>query len=120
MSLLKNLMILTVLAAVGYGIYLSLSPNNTDLRSSPDETTGDLSNAKLSLTPGGPLAVDANSAGNSGTSRLISAPLAPPPLAGGLSAKPSADATNTPLAPYPACGSSTVAPLTPPACPRTA
>ena len=71
MSLLKNLMILAVLAAVGYGIYLSLSPNNTDLRSSPDETTGDLSNAKLSLTPGGPLAVDANSAGNSGTSRLI-------------------------------------------------
>jgi LysM repeat protein len=114
MNLLKNLMILAVLAAVGYGVYLSLSPNNTDSRSSVDAPTVELSGAKPSLTPGGPLALGGSSAGNSGVSSLGPASLSPPPLAGGPRNDPFGGTTSTPAAPYPATGSSAVTPITPP------
>jgi hypothetical protein len=110
MNLLKNLMILAVLAAVGYGVYLSLSPNNADSRSSLDGPTVDLSNAKPSLTPGGPLALS----GDSRTSSLGPASLSPPPLAGGPVSNQSGGTSNAPVAPYPASGSSAVTPLTAP------
>ena len=114
MNLLKNLMILAVLAAVGYGVYVSLSPDNADSRSSIDAPKVDLSNAKPSLTPGGPLALGGGSAGNSIASSLGPAQLSPPPLAGGPLGNPSAGATNAPAAPYPASGASTLTPLAPP------
>jgi LysM repeat protein len=117
MNLVKNLMILAVLAAVGYGVYLSLSPNNADSRSSLDAPTVDLSSAKPPLTPGGPLALGGSSASNSGTSSLGSTTLSPPPLAGGPLSNPPVGTTNTPVAPYPVSGSATVTPLTPPPLP---
>ena len=116
MNLLKNLMILAVLAAVGYGVYLSLSPNNADSTSSFDAPKVDLSSAKPSLTPGGPLALGGSSATNaaSAASSLGPAQLSPPPLAGGSVSSPSAGIANAPLTPYPASGSSSVTPLSPP------
>ncbi len=114
MNFFKNLMILAVLAAVGYGVFLSLSPNNADSRSSLDAPTVDLSNAKPSLTPGGPLPLGGDSGGGSGASSLGSAPLSPPPLAGGSLSNPPTGTTNAPATPYPASGSSTVTPITPP------
>jgi hypothetical protein len=112
MNLLKNLMILAVLAAVGYGVYLSLSPNNADSTSSFDPPKVDLSSAKPSLTPGGPLALGGNSA--SAASSLGPAQLSPPPLTGGSVSNSSTGIANAPLAPYPASGSSTVTLLSPP------
>jgi LysM repeat protein len=117
MNLLKNLMILAVLAAVGYGVYISLSPNEGDSRSSLDAPTVDLSNAKPSLTPGGPLPLGGSPAGNSGSSGLGTGQLMPPPLAGGPASNPSGGATNPPVAPYPASGSPTVTPFSPPSLP---
>ena len=117
MNLLKNLMILAVLAAVGYGVYVSLSPNNADSPSSLDAPKVDLSNAKPSLTPGGPLALGGGSTGNSGTSSLGPAQLSPPPLAGGSLGNPSVGTANAPAAPYPASGTSTLTPLAPPPLP---
>jgi hypothetical protein len=114
MNLLKNLMILAVLAAVGYGVYLSLSPNDGDSRSSLDAPTVDLSNVKRSSTPGGPLALGGSPSGNSGTNSLGPAQLSPPPLAGGSLNIPPVGMANPPATPYPASGSSTVTPLTDP------
>jgi hypothetical protein len=110
MNLLKNLMILAVLAAVGYGVYASLSPNGVDATSSFDAPRVDLSGTRPSLTPGGPLPLGGNSVRDSGASGLGVAPLTPPPLTGSQPL----GATNAPAMPYPAPGSSTVTPLTPP------
>jgi hypothetical protein len=114
MNLLKNLMILAVLAAVGYGVYLSLSPNDSDARSSLDAPTVDLSGVKRSSTPGGPLPLGGSPAGGSGMSSLGPPQLSPPPLAAGSINIPPVGTTNAPLTPYPASGSSMVTPLTPP------
>jgi LysM repeat protein len=89
------LMILAVLAAVGYGVYVSLSPNEGDSRSPLDPPTVDISNAKPWLTPGGPLPLRGNRADDSGTGSL-----APPPLAGGPTSNPSGGATNPPVTPF--------------------
>jgi len=115
MNLLKNLMILAVLAAVVYGVYVSLSRNNADMGPSFDAPKGDLSNTKSSLTPGGPLALGGSSTRDSCTSSFGVAPLAAPPLAGGpLGNSPTGTAGTTPAAPYPASGSSAISPLAPP------
>ena len=64
MNLLKNLLILAVLAAVGYGIYVSLTRNNVDPDQPPGVAEGwpagpkvELPSAKPSPPPGGPLAL---------------------------------------------------------------
>jgi hypothetical protein len=111
MNLLKNLMILAVLAAVGYGVYVSLSRNNVDSGPSFDIPKVDMSGAKPSLTPGGPLPLAASPS----TSGLGAPSLTPPPLAGGPQLNPPAGTTNTPPAlPYPAPGSAAIPPLAPP------
>lgn len=107
MNLLKNLMILAVLGAVGYVVYLSLSPNNTESGSSPDIPAVDLSSAKPSLIAGGPLPLNAGLGAAPGTSNL--GPNAPPPLAGGPSSSPTIGTPVAPVTPYPASGSSTLA-----------
>jgi hypothetical protein len=114
MNLLKNLMILAVLAAVGYGVYVSLQRNNADPGPSFDAPKVDLSNARPSLTPGGPLALGGSLARDSGTSSLSPAPLSAPPLAGGsLNSPPTGSTVAAPAMPYPALGFSP-APLAPP------
>lgn len=110
MNLLKNLVILAVLAALGYGIYISLSPNNTDSRSSPDAPTVDFSNAK----PSGPLPLTGSPATELNPPSLPSSSLSPPPLVASPSGNPSAVAPGSPTAPYPASGSTTLSPLTTP------
>ena len=115
MNLLKNLMILAVLAVVGYGVYVPWSRNNADMGPSSDAPKVDLSNAKPSLTPGGPLALGGSSNRDSCTSSLGAAPLTAPPLAGGsLGNSPMGTTSTTPAAPYPASGSSAISPLAPP------
>lgn len=61
MNSIKNLMIIAVLAAVGYGVYVSLSRNNIEPSQTFTVTKGSLSSAKLSTTPGGPLALGGSS-----------------------------------------------------------
>ena len=65
MNSVKNLMIIAVLGAVGYGVYVSLSRNNVDPAQSgvtdgwPGEAKTDLSGA-TAAKPGGPLALSGN------------------------------------------------------------
>ena len=115
MNSLKNLMILAVLAALGYGVYVSLSRNNADSGPSLDAPNVDLSNAKPSLTPGGPLALGGSSSQDSGTSSLGATVPSAPPLAGGSLSNPPVGTTGiAPLAPYPASGSPAIPPSDPP------
>ncbi len=84
MNSLKNLMIIAVLAAVGYGVYVSLSRNNVEPGQPFTTTKGSLSSAKLSTTPGGPLALGGNSTSPTPPAGSIAGktlPLAMPSLA---------------------------------------
>jgi hypothetical protein len=106
MNLLKNLLILGVLAAVGYGIYASLR-NNGEPGPSFDVPKVDMSSAKPSLTPGGPLPLGGSSVGSSAPTGLGAPSLSPPPLAGAPAINPAAGTMSaTPPLPYPASGSS--------------
>ena len=67
MNLLKNLLIIAVLAAVGYGVYVSLARNNVDPGQPPGVAEGwpavpkvEMPSGKPSPPPGGPLALGGN------------------------------------------------------------
>lgn len=64
MNSLKNLLIIAVLAAVGYGVYASLQRNNADPGQPPGVAEGwptvpkvEMPSAKTLVPPGGPLAL---------------------------------------------------------------
>jgi hypothetical protein len=87
MNALKNLMIIAVLAAVGYGVYVSLSRNNVEPGQQFGSLKGgDASTTKTSLTSGGPLALGDNR--NAGTTAGFGAGAAAPPLPTGTAAAP--------------------------------
>jgi hypothetical protein len=122
MNSLKNLMIIGVLAAVGYGVYASLSRNNVDSEQPFGALKGDTSHAKSAAPRGLPLSgsslppVGANSLGSGGPALP---PLTPPALA---AANPPPGVSNAaPALPLPssASGSNTLTPpaLSPPALP---
>ena len=125
MNFLKNLMIIAVLAAVGYGVYVSLARNNADPGQSPGVAEGwpvvpkaELPSAKPSVSPGGPLALSGSSARPAAGTNSVAggtAPLVPslPTTLTGPSPQTSPGPTSaTPAMPY---GSSTPAAPTNPA-----
>ena len=92
MNSLKNLLILAVLAAVGYGVYVSLTRNNVDPDQPPGVAEGwpavpkvELPSAKPSPPPGGPLALGGTAvrpaAGPGAGFGETAPPFVPPPAA---------------------------------------
>jgi hypothetical protein len=79
MNSLKNLMIICVLAAVGYGVYLSLSRNNVDSEQPFGATKPDPTFAKAPPPRGLPLSASPTlSVGGSTSTAIPAAPIAPP------------------------------------------
>ncbi len=122
MNSLKNLLIIGLLGAVGYGVYTSLERNNVEPARPgtgwPEAPKVELSDAKLSTTPGGPLALGTgsppSSAGTPTATVVTPGPATPaaPPL---TSSEPSVAPTAVlPVMPYP---SSAASPANPPANP---
>jgi hypothetical protein len=99
MNSLKNLMIIGVLAAVGYGVYVSLSRNNVDTEQPFGAPKIDLSGAKAttprSLPLGGSSTPSAGlgAFGSSGLPSSATPQLTPPPLASSATSIPPADLT---------------------------
>ncbi len=112
MNSLKNLIIIAVLAAAGYGIYTSLSRNNVDSGQSSGLADGwpaapkvELPSSKATLPPGGPLPLSGEAAqsskasngadglGTGATAPPIAPPIAPP-LAPPLNAGPSGNSSS--------------------------
>ena len=127
MNGLKNLIIIAVLAAVGYGVYVSLSRNNVDT-GQPSGVADEWPTApKVELpsrqaSPGGPLPLTADSTTSTGTTGLGGGGTAPPftpPLAAGPSGNPPNTTLGTPPAmnPYPSSAPAPAASPTPPPAP---
>ena len=124
MNSLKNLVILAVLAAAGYGIYVSLTRNNVDPDQPPGVAEGwpagpkvELPSGKPSPPPGGPLALGGTAvrpaagpgAGFGETVPPFVPPPAPNPVRNPLAGAPPL----TPVTPYPSSAPSTVASAAP-------
>jgi lipoprotein-anchoring transpeptidase ErfK/SrfK len=123
MNSVKNLMIIAVLGAVGYGVYVSLSRNNVDPAQPlgvadgwPGESKTDPSGATTTKL-GGPLALGGSSPRPDAAGNLSAGAIAPqlaPPLMQTSPGSSSAAPGLTPLAPFgssaPAGGSSPMAP----------
>ncbi len=119
MNFVKNLMILAVLAAVGYGVYVSLSRNNIDPGPSPGVAdawpTGpkvELNGPKPASTPGGPLPLGGNTSIPPLPSTLPPQSLAPPLAIPSPSLAQSSGAAST-ATPYPS-GVAAAQPSAPP------
>lgn len=99
MGSMKNLVIVAILAAVGYGVYKSLDRNNADpvqpFGASDSWSAG--SKGEMPKSSGGPLAL------GSGTAKTVAAPpLATPLVAGPATTPPTAGVLGaTPATPYP-------------------
>jgi hypothetical protein len=121
---LKNLLILTVLGAVGYGIYVSLTTSNVEsvlpagvAPSWPMAPKVEMPTAKSSTASGGPLALGPSAALPTSATTLgtpsappLAPPSAPPLVATPTEATtPTTAPTATPLSPYPSSGSATSA-----------
>ena len=111
MNFLKNLMIIAVLAAVGYGVYVSLARNNADPGQPPGVAEGwpavpkvEMPSAKPSVAPGGPLALSGNSARPAVAANSVAGGTAPPLV-------PTLPASLTGPSPQPATGPTSTAPL---------
>ena len=82
MNSLKNLMLLVVLAAIGYGLFAALSQNNVDSEPPFSSPNGDMASAGASKTPGLPISgtPSQDAAVNvPGAADLAAPKLAPPP-----------------------------------------
>jgi hypothetical protein len=118
MNSLKNLMIIAVLAAVGYGVYVSLSRNNIDSDQPFGAPKVDLSGAKASTSRSLPLgpsltgSVTANNPAPGGLALPAPSQLTPPPLATSATGTPPALSLNVP--PLASDPSSKTPPLSPP------
>jgi hypothetical protein len=132
MNFLKNLMIIAVLAAVGYGVYVSLARNNADPGQPPGVAEGwpvvpkvELPGAKSSASPSGPLAL---SGGTGRTGAGTTPPLVPslpatlngtslPTVAGPTSAAPAvpygSSAPSSPINPSSSSMAALGSPLSP-------
>lgn len=119
MNSLKNLLIVAILAAVGYGVYSSLQRNNVEPPPPPSVAESWSVGPKVELSkpgtsPGGPLAL------GSGTARSVeavnsklngpSAPLVTPPA---VDTSKNPLLSSTPIAPYTSSTSPTSAPAIP-------
>ncbi len=122
MNSLKNLMIIAVLAAVGYGVYASLARNNADPGQPPGVAEGwptapkvEFPSTKASLPPGGPLALSGStlrpSAAASSSVGGTAPPFVPPAAASSVGMSPSNAPGITPALPYPS--SNPASPSTP-------
>jgi hypothetical protein len=109
MNGLKNLVIIAVLAAVGYGVYVSLSRNNVESGQSSGLADGwptapkvELPSSQASPTRGGPLPLGGDAPKPADTAGLGGSVVTPPP-APPLIAGPTSNAANNagPLAPPP-------------------
>jgi hypothetical protein len=128
-NFLKNLLIIAVLAAVGYGVYVSLARNNADSSPPPGVADGwptvpkvELPSTKASPSPGGPLplstplsaqtsdAVASQPTAQPGVNMGTLAPLAPPPVAASTNNPLGAAPSTAPAVPY---SSSPMPPSTP-------
>jgi hypothetical protein len=127
-NLLKNLLILAVLGAVGYGVYVSLARNNTDSSQPPGVAEGwpavpkvELPSAKPSTPPGGPLALGGAPAPPAKTpgTEIAGAkpPVATPPVANPTNNPLAGAAPVTPATPYPSSSSPSVPATAPTASP---
>ncbi len=111
MNSLKNLLIIAILGAVGYGVYVSLARNNADNGQPPGVAEGwpsvpkvELPSANTTTPPGGSLAINVTPGSPAGAGVPLpggmAPPLAPPsvvgPTANPLAAAPAA-APATPL-----------------------
>jgi hypothetical protein len=128
MNSLKNLMIIGVLAAVGYGMYVSLQRTNVDSGQSFTAPKLDMSNVRSSTSHSLPLSgsslpsAGASSLGASGLNATTAPPLAPPPLAPAPTNNSLGTGDPAPAMPYPSANTATspsnlpeVPPLNPPA-----
>ena len=118
MNLLKNMLIIAILAAAGYGIYSSLARNNVDPSPPPGVAPGwpsapkvELSMGKSTPSAGGPLALSGTTVRPAPPSAAGSVGSAPPfaspsSNAGSPSTTPPAP---PPLMPYPSASSPAVA-----------
>lgn len=106
MNSLKNLLIVAILAGVGYGVYTSLQRNNVDPPAPPGVVDGVPGGLKVELpkspSSGGPLALGGN-ASRPANAPNVSLGTPVPPLAASPNANPSAS---------PLGGATTVAPYT--------
>jgi hypothetical protein len=115
MNSLKNLMIIGVLAAVGYGVYVSLQRNNVDSEQPFGTAKTDASSAKPLTSRGLPLSgspILGDSGGLSAAPSLSAPPIAPPLVQTPAIASPASPSTT--IAPTPLPSSASNAPLTPP------
>jgi hypothetical protein len=119
MNSLKNLIIIAILGAVGYGVYVSLARNNADNGQPPGVAEGwptvpkvELPSANATLPPGGPLAVNISPGVPASAAALrpnpATSPLASPPVIG-PSSNPLAAAPTTPLPSSPSLASPSAA-----------
>ena len=115
MNSLKNLMIIGVLAAVGYGVYVSLQRNNVDSEQPFGTAKTDVSSAKPSASRGLPLSGSpaVGDSGGLGAAPTLSAPPIAPPLVQTPALTPPANSSAT-TSPTPLPSSASNAPLTPP------
>lgn len=120
MNSLKNLVIIAVLAAVGYGIYVSLVRNNADpgpplgmAEGWPTVPKVEMPSAKVPLTPGGPLALGSAAPRPAGGTAPPFAPPAASPSSPGAPPYPSSPASSSSAASSPVASLGT--PIAPPA-----
>ena len=106
MNSLKNLLILAVLATVGYGVYVSLARNNVDTAQPPTMLNIAMPSVGSKTPPGGPLALGGKTAAPVAVPSmppLGTAPpfAAPPSVTTPAGNPPSAESAMTPVTPYP-------------------